>query len=93
MSDELKHDDGKPRFSLLPIRAVESIIYVLEFGARKYSVDGWRKIDDTTRFLDAAQRHLMAHAQGRRFDKESSLLHLAHAATNLLFAIEKELSR
>ena len=42
----MKFDDGKRDFTLLPWDSVENIVEVLEFGAKKYSRDNWRYVDD-----------------------------------------------
>jgi hypothetical protein len=83
-----KHDAGKPRFSLLPIGAVRSVVKVLEFGAAKYAPDAWQGVPDARRrYYDAAMRHLDAYWSGERDDSESGLPHLAHAACCVLFLL------
>lgn len=88
----VKADDGKPRPSLLFVSmpdAVRSVIDVLEHGARKYAPDNWRKVaDGEARYLDAAFRHLLAHAAGEELDPESGLPHIAHAICSLLFVLQ-----
>lgn len=89
----MKHDTGKPRFDLIPPLAEREVAKVLEYGARKYAPDNWRKVDDATnRYLAAVRRHLNAWQTGEAIDQESGLPHLAHAATSLLFILELELS-
>ena len=57
----LKHDQSKPRASLLPKGAVNAAIRVLEFGAKKYALDNWKTVPDAkTRYYDAMQRHIDA---------------------------------
>lgn len=84
----LKLDAGKPRFSLLPFDAVSRVVDVLEYGAAKYSVNGWTKVEHADdRYFDAALRHLVAWRGGERLDEESGLPHLAHATACLLFLL------
>jgi len=85
-----KADAGKPRPTLLPAKALQSVIEVLEFGAEEYGRDNWRIVDDPNRFLDAALRHLLAVRIGglKVIDKKSGLPHIDHAACNLLFLSE-----
>ena len=85
-----KADAGKPRPTLLPAKALQNIVEVLEFGAEKYGRDNWRNVDDPQRYLDAALRHLSAmQIEGlRTVDKESGLPHIDHAACCLLFLSE-----
>jgi hypothetical protein len=84
-----KDDAGKPRFDLMPSAAELKIAEVLEYGARKYAPDNWRKVDNPeARYLAAALRHINAWRRGESRDKESGLSHLAHAATSLMFVME-----
>ena len=83
-----KSDEGKPRFSLLPWDALEKVVEVLEYGAKKYSDYGWKDVDNGYYcFIDAAFRHIKSIMENFDYDDESNLLHIAHAATNLLFAL------
>ena len=82
----LKFDNGKPRHSLLPKGSISSIIAVLEFGAKKYEANNWQKVDNAKeRYYDAAMRHIDSWWSGEKFDQETGIHHLAHAATNLFF--------
>ena len=82
-----KLDTGKRRFTLLPWDVVGEVVDVLEFGARKYAVDNWKKIPDAeARYMNAALRHVTAVIEGEKFDPESGLPHLAHAICSLMFA-------
>lgn len=87
-----KHDGGKPILGAIPPNAELAIGRVLEFGARKYSRDNWRQVDDLqTRYMDAALRHLNAVRRGEALDGESGEHHLAHAACCVLFMLEDAL--
>lgn len=88
-----KYDTGKPDYTLLPWDAVEEIVKVLDFGARKYARDNWKHVDGAeTRYLAAALRHITAHARGEKDDPETGLSHMAHAGCCILFllALEKK---
>jgi hypothetical protein len=82
-----KHDEGKPKmtFVLGMRRTLEGISRVMNFGARKYSKDNWRKAEgeDIERYLDATIRHLVAHQSGEDLDDETGLPHIHHALTSL----------
>lgn len=83
-----KSDAGKPRLSLLPWRAVQQIVAVLEFGAAKYGADNWQRVPEARqRYFDATMRHLLAWWDGERLDAESGLPHLAHAGCCILFLL------
>ena len=88
MAVGLKFDDGKPPISLLPAGAVFEVAEVMGFGAKKYSAENWRDVRPGSRYLDAALRHLFAHAGGESLDPETKARHLAHAASCLLILIE-----
>lgn len=84
----VKHDNGKFRFSLLPWNAVKEVIDVLEFGAKKYAPDNWKRVDDhRDRYFNATIRHVTAWYAGEKNDPETGLNHLAHAVCCLLFLI------
>ena len=89
-SPGVKHDQGKPKFSLVPPLAELEVVKVLTFGAEKYAPDNWKKIDPI-RYVDAAGRHINAHRRGETADAESGLHHLAHAICCLMFQLEKAL--
>jgi hypothetical protein len=82
----IKHDSDKLRYSLLPWNALKEVVKVLEFGASKYSVNNWQKIEPQ-RYKDAAMRHLVAILEGKWLDEESQLPHAAHCICCLLFII------
>lgn len=86
-SEGVKHDTGKPDWTLLPWRQVEDVVRVLQYGASKYpEADNWQRVDKgRTRYFAAAIRHLVAWAGGEYADKESGLPHLSHAACCVLF--------
>ena len=82
----MKFDSNKPRHSLLPKGAVNSVIEVLEFGAKKYSADNWQEVENAKeRYYNAAMRHIDLWWNGEKLDSETNVHHLAHAATNLFF--------
>lgn len=86
-----KDDAAKPRPSLLPLRALQEMLLVLEHGAVKYGDHNWRRVEGgRQRYLDAALRHALAYAGGERLDPESGRSHLAHAAVSLMFVLELE---
>ena len=87
MSDGIKHDKGKLQWHLFPFDAAGEIVKILMYGAKKYEKHNWMKIKDTTRYFDAAIRHLQAHNGGEAKDPESGMSHLAHAGCNILFLI------
>jgi hypothetical protein len=86
MSEGIKYDTSKPRWSLLPHGTMEEVVKVLEYGANKYSPDNWKKVPEMeVRYYDAAMRHIDAYWKGEYLDEESGQPHLAHAVCCLLF--------
>lgn len=83
-----KHDEGKWRFSLVPISSLLKIIGVLEFGAKKYALGSWKTVPNAhERYFNACIRHLTAWWDGEENDSESGLSHLAHAGCCILFLL------
>lgn len=88
MSDKtefVKADDGKLEWSLMPFDELEDVVKVLQNGAKKYSVDNWKKCDNPDRYKNALMRHTVAYMKGEKVDKEDNISHLAHAVCNCLF--------
>lgn len=85
-SNGQKHDQSKPRHSILPSATLSHVIAVLEFGAGKYGVDNWQQVQNPrTRYYDACMRHIDSWWSGEINDIESGKHHLAHAICCLLF--------
>jgi hypothetical protein len=86
-----KHDNGKPRFDLLPPAAVTEMAKVLTFGAKKYAPENWRKVPDAkARYTAALLRHAFAYLGGETADTETQLNHMAHIMCCAAFLIELE---
>lgn len=84
-----RYDTGKLRWALLPRQVMRDIVKVLEFGAKKYKRDNWKKIkslEDLERCWDSFDRHRDAYQlDGEVFDKETGLPHTSHMLCNLVF--------
>jgi hypothetical protein len=83
MSGGIKHDNGKPRISLIPREALEGAAKALTFGANKYNAHNFKKGIEYSRLVDAVMRHLIAWVDGEDNDLESGLSHLDHALASL----------
>jgi len=95
-----KFDGEKPRPELLPVDALNAVIEVLTYGARKYATatesgdDNWRKPGFSwRRLLGSSMRHLLAFMRGEDIDPESGLSHLAHLTCNALFMTEHHIKK
>lgn len=81
-----KKDGCKLNWDLLPIEPIEEVVRVLMFGARKYSKNNWKYVDDgVDRYYAAALRHIFAWRRGSKVDAESKKSHIAHAICCLIF--------
>lgn len=84
----VKNDEGKLRWSLVPLDAMREVVRVLMGGADKYAPDNWVHVEDARRrYFDAAVRHLTEWYDGERNDPEWGLHHLAHASCCTLFLL------
>ena len=87
-----KLDAGKNRVGLVFFgfpRAIGAVGLVGTFGAEKYTDNGWASVPDgVRRYGDAMLRHLLAEGAGELVDRDSGLLHAAHAAWNALARLE-----
>ena len=91
----VKQDNGKLRYDLMPFDALDDVAEVLTYGINKYPEpeENWRvnsKPDDIKRYRAAMLRHLSEVMQGRDYDDESGMKHMAHIATNALFILALE---
>jgi len=82
--EALKHDSGKPDYTLLDRGFLEGLISVLEYGAKKYGRDNWRSGLAVERLQASAARHLFAMIDGEIYDKESGLPHKYHVAASIM---------
>lgn len=83
----LRYNKGKLRWGLVHFPSLEPMVRVLEYGAKKYSDDNWKKRLDKTETLESTMRHLTALFNGEENDKESGLSHAAHVMCNMMFYI------
>lgn len=89
----VKADDGKLPYHLVPGDALEEIVKVLDFGAKKYEAENWRKGMRWSRVWGAMMRHAWAWWRGEDKDPETGLSHLAHLGCGCLFLIWFELHK
>lgn len=88
MEKFIKFDDDKIKPRLLQTRAIQEVLKLTNFGAKKYGENNWRLADDPNRYLDALGRHLFQYYSGEHIDEESGMNHLVHIAWNALSVIE-----
>lgn len=83
--EALRYNTGKPRWSLVHFKSLEPMVRVLEFGAKKYDTDNWKKGLDRREILDSLTRHLTALIDGEEKDSESNIDHIGHIMCNCMF--------
>jgi hypothetical protein len=93
LSEGIKYDSDKPRMDLLIKNlalAVEEVVKVLTYGAKKYpDADNWKKLDELERrYCGSSMRHEIAHNKGELIDPESDCYHLSHKICGDLFRLQ-----
>ena len=85
--EAVKADAGKADWSLVPFEALEGMVQVLSFGAKKYDNWNWTTGGGFLwmRVFASCLRHMFAWSRGEDNDPESGLSHISHAQCNLLF--------
>ena len=76
---------GKGRFDLLPMYALDAVAKLMEEGAVKYGDRNWENGIPNSSFVDSAFRHLNKFVR-EEYDEP----HLVQAAWNLLCAIDQQ---
>jgi len=71
------------RWDLVDPEWMTMITRIYTYGAAKYEVDNWKKVD-SDRYFSALNRHIDAFARGSNYDDESGFHHLYHAAWNCI---------
>ena len=87
----LKFDKDKLPIYLVEPVLIDEVAKVLKVGAEKYGEENWKEGGiSQQRYYSAAMRHMLAYRDGEFCDPESGLMHLSHAACNLMFMLYKE---
>lgn len=90
----IKNDEGKNRLDLIEPDFILGLGKALTFGAKKYSDNGWKNIenkhDDNYASLMC---HIMAWRKGEKKDPESGLNPLLHAAYNIMVLYYDDLQK
>lgn len=90
MSEGTKHDEGKLRWDLLPVRPLEEVVKVYTIGAKKYEDRNWEKGLRWGRVFRALMSHAWKWWRGEKYDQEDGQHHLASVAWCALALMEYE---
>lgn len=85
----IKESKGKVRWSLIPMKALEPVARVLEFGAKtKYAMDNWKAVPHKGPYMDAIMRHWVKYfIEGEETDPDTGESHLANLCCDVLFLL------
>ena len=86
----IKHDEGKARFDLLPVKPLFKVAEVYTIGAKKYSDRNWERGIKWGRVFAAMLRHAWNWWRGEKLDPEDGQHHLASVAWCALTLMEFE---
>jgi hypothetical protein len=89
-TEAIRYNVGKPQFSLVDYGALIPMIRVLEFGAKKYARNNWRKGLSKENLLDSMMRHVgelidAVNTGGDELDHESQIHLIGHIMCNAMF--------
>jgi hypothetical protein len=88
----MKFDENKTRYDLIPVEALRMVADVLTDGAKKYSDDNWRIVENAPRRYTAASfRHGEYRRGGEVIDPDSGFHHLAHKICCDLFRLQLDI--
>lgn len=86
-----RFNQGKIRFDLIPTSSLEWLAKVYTYGTIKYSeLNWWKGFSWRKDTFGCVLRHLYKWLRGEKYDDESGIHHLAHAAWNCFALIEFE---
>jgi hypothetical protein len=86
-----RFNEDKTRYDLVAPFAMEQLARVYTYGTIKYDDDNWWKgLKWKKDVLGCIFRHVWKWVRGEKYDDESGLHHLAHAAWNCFTLMEYE---
>ena len=81
--------EGKAPLTRLPYKALEQVSFIHLHGDGLYGLGNWRKGQPMSELLNSGMRHITAVITGEDLDPKSGKHHLAHAAWNILVALNQ----
>lgn len=80
-----RYNNEKLKWGLIPYKALEPMVDVLMYGAKKYSPWNWTKGLSWVETSESLLRHIYDFLDGKDKDDESKLLQVGHILCNALF--------
>lgn len=90
-----KYDEKKPKFSMLPQKALLEVSRSFTHGAKKYGKFNYSNPIEYTRLTDAAQRHINKALMRKDYDEDSGddkLYHIANAIASLMMLLDNQIT-
>lgn len=87
MSRAKKYDQEKPKYSIMPVLAVNEVMKAFTYGASKYGKYNYSGGMEYSRYVDAAIRHINDFLACEDID-ESGNTHLSHAVASLMMLMD-----
>lgn len=81
----MRFNEGKLEWSLIDFKQLEGMVRVLQFGAKKYDRDNWKKGLPMRQQCESMMRHLVAIMSGEVRDKETGEYHWHCIQCNAMF--------
>lgn len=81
----LRSNNKKLKWSLVDYKALEPMVEVLEFGAKKYAPNNWKKGLPVTEICESLLRHTYDFLNGEDKDEESQISNVGHILCNAMF--------
>ncbi len=91
LKETVKHDKGKPDFTLIPQEALLETAKVFTYGAEKYGIFNYSGGTNYRRYVAAANRHINQWLRGEDID-ESGTNHLSNAIASLMMVLDNQLT-
>ena len=91
-NQEIKQDSGKPRWELVPMKALEGIALVMQdaiepseqFPYGRYEIHSWQKVDPR-RYMAALIRHVAELQSGQEYTEDTKMRVIDAILTNAMF--------
>lgn len=83
-----RYNTGKIDGTYITPEFLEGLSKVMEFGARKYTKENWRKGSPVRQILASIIRHTWEIQKGNDIDNDSGEPHWAHISANCMFLSE-----